>query len=71
MPELTLNKSGEAAVLTIKWSNNCGGEDSMLACGCADGQVRIFNVKTGYLQMKLDTHDRELGLRVMSFSPQN
>jgi len=36
-PELQLNKPGESAVATIRWSNDCGGDESMLAAGCSDG----------------------------------
>ena len=35
------------------------GEDSMLAAGCQDGQILIYNVKAGTLQAKLDASDRE------------
>ena len=58
-PELQLKKPGDSQVLTIKWSNNCGGEDSMLAAGCKDGQILIYNVKLGTVCMKLDAQDRE------------
>ena len=31
----------------------------MLAAGCQDGNILIYNVKTATLQAKLDAHDRE------------
>ena len=58
-PEVKLTKPGDSAVLAIKWSNNCGSEDSMLATSCKDGMILIYNVKLGNVCMKLDTHDRE------------
>ena len=58
-PELQLKKPGESAVLAIKWSNSCGGEDPMLAAGCKDGQILIYNVKLGTVCMKLDANDQE------------
>jgi len=70
-PEVQLKKPGESVVLAIKWSNNCGGDDSMLAAGCQDGQILIYNVKLGTVCMKLDAHDTEIGLRTMAFSPNN
>lgn len=61
-------------IATIKWSHSMGtvqGEDSMLAAGCQDGQILIYNVKAGTLQAKLDASDREGNLRTMAFSPNN
>lgn len=44
-PELILDKIG-SPVLTIKWSHGRGGdkEDLLIAAGCQDGTVQIYNV---------------------------
>lgn len=61
-PELTLDKPG-SSVLTIKWSHGRvggpTGEEALLAAGCSNGQILIFNVKAGNLLTRLESHDRE------------
>ena len=48
----------ESAVMTIKWGNKTVGED-LLAAGCKEGLIYIFNVKQGSLFMKLDANDQQ------------
>lgn len=53
-PELTLDKL-ESSVITIKWSHAEGaGPDPLLAAGCKDGQILIWNITAGQLLVKLD-----------------
>jgi len=62
-PEFVFEKTS-SPVVTIKWSHGRGApsmqaEDPLLAAGCQDGQILIYNAKTGNLQTKLDAQERE------------
>lgn len=54
-PELTLDKA-TSPVMTIKWSR-AAGDEAMLAAGCEDGQILIYNVKSATVQYTLDFQD--------------
>ena len=56
---MQLNIPTESAVLTIKWNNKNNNDDVMLAAGCKEGQVFIFNVKNGDLAHRLDANDQQ------------
>ena len=51
----------ETAVKTIRWGNRgtAGEEVSLLAAGCKEGLIYIFNVKQAALWAKLDTNDQQ------------
>lgn len=60
--------------MTIRWgnkSNTANDEICLLAAGCKEGLIYIFNVKQATLWTKLDANDQQLGLRTMAFSPNN
>jgi WD40 repeat protein len=67
-PHMKLDKLS-STVNTIKWSNAAsqategGGtgptyDDVLLAAGCQDGGILIWNIKLGQLIVRLDTEDK-------------
>ena len=60
-PEIKFDKSA-CPINTIRWSHgrpDGSDNDAMLAAGCKDGSILIYNIKSGGLQAKLDAYDRE------------
>lgn len=59
---------------TIRW--NCNpkmghSQDPLLASGCQDGFIMLWNVNQGKLVQALNAHDQEGGVRCLAFSPTN